>query len=73
MTIPPIEKNRYWVFQMMDMYTFNFDYLGTRATGNGGGTFLIAGPRWTGNFRWDHQGASARDRVHQCGWTDAAV
>ena len=48
LTIPPIEKNRYWVFQMMDMYTFNFDYLGTRATGNGGGTFLIAGPRWTG-------------------------
>lgn len=46
--IPPIEKNRYWVFQMMDLYTFNFDYLGTRTTGNGGGTFLIAGPRWKG-------------------------
>ena len=50
LTIPAIEKNRYWVFQMMDMYTFNFDYLGTRATGNGGGTFLIAGPRWTGTI-----------------------
>ena len=27
MTIPPMEKNRYFVFQMMDLYTFNFDYL----------------------------------------------
>jgi hypothetical protein len=48
LTIPSIEKNRYWVFQMMDLYSFNFDYLGTRATGNNGGTFLIAGPRWNG-------------------------
>jgi hypothetical protein len=48
LTIPPVEKNRYWVFQMMDLYTFNFDYLGTRTTGNNGGTFLVAGPRWKG-------------------------
>lgn len=48
LTIPPIQKERYWVFQMMDLYTFNFDYLGTRATGNNGGTYLIAGPRWKG-------------------------
>jgi hypothetical protein len=48
LTIPPIEKNRYWVFQMMDLYTFNFDYLGTRTTGNNGGTFLVAGPSWKG-------------------------
>src|ERR1700729_4342648 len=48
LTIPPVEKNRYWVFQMMDLYTFNFDYLGTRTTGNNGGTFLIAGPDWKG-------------------------
>lgn len=32
----------------MDLYTFNFDYIGTRATGNGGGTYLIAGPDWKG-------------------------
>jgi hypothetical protein len=31
---------------MMDLYTFNFAYLGTRATGNNGGTFLVIGPRW---------------------------
>jgi hypothetical protein len=48
LTVPAVEKNRYWVFQMMDLYSFNFDYLGTRTTGNSGGTFLVAGPRWRG-------------------------
>ena len=48
-TVPPIEKERYWVFQMMDLYSFNFDYLGTRTSGNDGGTFLVAGPRWKGS------------------------
>lgn len=49
LTIPPIDKNRYFVFQMMDLYTFNFDYIGTRTTGNDGGTYLIAGPNWHGD------------------------
>ncbi|MCE9625919.1 MAG: DUF1254 domain-containing protein [Deltaproteobacteria bacterium] len=47
-TIPPIEKDRYFSVQMVDLYTFNFDYLGTRTTGNGGGDYLIAGPGWKG-------------------------
>ncbi|WP_249673510.1 DUF1254 domain-containing protein [Pseudomonas abieticivorans] len=46
--VPKMEKNRYFVFQLMDLYTFNFDYIGTRTTGNQGGTYLIAGPRWHG-------------------------
>jgi hypothetical protein len=47
-TVPKLEKGRYFVFQLMDLYTFNFDYIGSRATGNGGGSFLIAGPGWAG-------------------------
>ncbi|SEB19129.1 DUF1254 domain-containing protein [Paraburkholderia sartisoli] len=47
-TIPPMEKNRYFVFQLMDLYTFNFDYIGSRTTGNQGGHYLIAGPGWKG-------------------------
>ncbi|RYJ42784.1 DUF1254 domain-containing protein [Flavobacterium beibuense] len=47
-TIPVIEKNRYWSLQLIDLYTHNFDYLGSRTTGNGGGNFMIAGPRWKG-------------------------
>ena len=48
LTVPPIEKERYFSIQLVDLYTFNFDYVGSRATGNGGGNFLIAGPGWKG-------------------------
>jgi hypothetical protein len=47
--VPPMDGKRYFVFQLMDLYTFNFDYIGTRTTGNGGGSFLIAGPEWNGD------------------------
>jgi hypothetical protein len=47
-TVPPIEQKRYWSLQLIDLYTFNFDYLGTRTTGNSGGSFMIAGPGWKG-------------------------
>jgi hypothetical protein len=47
-TVPPIEKQRYFSIQLVDFYTFNFDYIGSRTTGNDGGSFLIAGPGWKG-------------------------
>jgi len=47
-TMPKIEKNRYYTGQIIDLYTFNFAYLGTRSYGNDGGTFMIAGPGWKG-------------------------
>lgn len=48
LTVPVIEKDRYFSIQLVDLYTFNFAYIGSRATGNDGGSFLIAGPRWKG-------------------------
>lgn len=48
LTVPAIEKERYFSIQLIDAYTFNFDYIGSRATGNGGGSYLIAGPSWKG-------------------------
>jgi hypothetical protein len=48
LTVPSIEKERYFSVQLIDLYTHNFDYLGSRATGNEGGSFLIAGPGWKG-------------------------
>jgi hypothetical protein len=48
LTVPPIEKERYFTIQLIDAYTFNFDYIGSRATGNDGGSFLVAGPGWNG-------------------------
>ena len=49
LTLPKIEKDRYYSVQLTDLYTFNFNYLGSRSTGNDGGSFLIAGPNWKGD------------------------
>lgn len=46
--IPKIEKGRYFSVQFIDSYTHNFHYLGSRTTGNNGGTYLLAGPSWKG-------------------------
>lgn len=48
-TVPPIAHERYFSVQLIDLYTHNFDYIGSRTTGNGGGNFLIAGPGWPGD------------------------
>jgi hypothetical protein len=48
-TVPEVEKGRYYSIQFIDMYTFNFAYVGSRATGNGAGSFLLAGPNWKGD------------------------
>lgn len=49
LTVPPIEAGRYFSIQLIDAYTHNFDYIGSRATGNGGGSYLVAGPGWDGD------------------------
>jgi hypothetical protein len=46
--VPDIEKDRYYSVQLVDMYTFNYGYVGSRATGNVGGCYMITGPGWVG-------------------------
>ena len=58
LTVPAIEKERYFSVQLIDLYTFNFDYIGSRTTGNDGGSFLIAGPKLE---RRDAQGREEGD------------
>ena len=50
LTLPAIEKSRYYSVQLIDLYTHNFDYLGSRATGSDAGSYLIAGPGWKGKI-----------------------
>lgn len=49
LTVPPIEAGRYYSLQFIDSYTYNFAYVGSRTTGNGGGKYLLAGPSWKGD------------------------
>jgi hypothetical protein len=46
--MPDIEKGRYYSVQLVDMYTFNYGYIGTRTTGNDSGCYMVAGPSWKG-------------------------
>jgi hypothetical protein len=48
-TMPKIEKGRYYTGQIIDLYTYNFAYMGTRSYGNDGGIFMITGPGWKGD------------------------
>ena len=49
LSFPEVEKGRYYSVQFIDMYTFNFAYIGSRATGNAARKILLTGPRWNGD------------------------
>ncbi len=46
--MPEIEKARYYDVQLVDMYSDNYGYMGSRTTGNGAGCYMVAGPNWKG-------------------------
>ena len=48
LSVPEMEEDRYYSFQLIDLYTHNFGYLGTLSTGNKAGKFLIAQEGWKG-------------------------
>jgi len=48
LTMPEVEKGRYYSAECNDLYTFIFSYIGSRRTGNQAGSYVIAGPGWKG-------------------------
>ncbi len=48
LSVPEIEKSCYYSVQFCDMYSCTYGYIGSRATGNQAGVFLLAGPNWKG-------------------------
>ena len=50
LTVPEMEPERFYHFQLVDLYTHNFAYVGTLTTGNDAGSFLIVGPGWEGEL-----------------------
>jgi len=47
-SLPEIEAERFYHFQLIDLYTHNFAYLGTLTTGNETGKHLIVNQGWEG-------------------------
>ncbi len=49
LTVPELEDDRYYSVQLIDFYTHNFAYIGTRINDNAAGSYLLAGPGWNGD------------------------
>ena len=48
LSVPAVAKERYYAVQLTDGNTYNFGYIGSRATGNEPGDYLVVGPDWKG-------------------------
>jgi hypothetical protein len=47
-SVPAVEKQRYYSVQLVDGNAYNYGYIGNRATGIEAGNYLVVGPDWQG-------------------------
>ena len=47
-SVPAVEKKRYYSVQLIDGNAYNYGYIGSRATGVKAGDYLVVGPDWKG-------------------------
>ena len=55
LSVPAVEKPRYYSVMLCDGNTYNYGYIGSRATGIEAGDYLVAGPDWKGETPAGHQ------------------
>jgi hypothetical protein len=48
LSVPDVPKGRYYSIMLCDFNTYNYGYVGTRATGNDAGDYMVVGPDWKG-------------------------
>ncbi len=48
LSVPAIDPKRYYSVMLCDGNTYNFGYIGTRATGSDAGDYMVVGPDWKG-------------------------
>jgi hypothetical protein len=48
LSVPGVEKARYYSVMLCDGNTFNYGYIGSRATGTQPGDYMVVGPDWKG-------------------------
>jgi hypothetical protein len=49
LSVPAVEKSRYYSVMLCDGNTYNYGYIGSRATGGEAGDYMVAGPDWKGD------------------------
>src|SRR5438874_3908572 len=47
-SVPAVEKERYYSVQLIDGNTYNYGYIGSRATGSEPSDYLVVSPGWKG-------------------------
>ncbi|SED40226.1 Uncharacterized conserved protein [Rhizobiales bacterium GAS191] len=47
-SVPAVDRKRYYSVQLCDGNTYNYGYIGTRATGSEAGDYMVVGPDWKG-------------------------
>jgi hypothetical protein len=48
LSVPAVEKSRYYSVMLCDGNTYNYGYIGSRATGSDAGDYMVVGPDWKG-------------------------
>ena len=46
LSVPAVEKPRYYSVMLCDGNTYNYGYIGSRATGSEAGDYMVVGPDW---------------------------
>jgi hypothetical protein len=48
LSVPAVDPKRYYSVMLCDGNTYNYGYIGTRATGSEAGDYMVVGPDWKG-------------------------
>jgi len=48
LSVPAVDQNRYYSVMLCDGNTYNYGYIGSRATGSEPGDYMVVGPDWKG-------------------------
>jgi hypothetical protein len=48
LSVPAVDPKRYYSVMLSDSNTYNYGYIGSRATGNEAGDYMVVGPDWKG-------------------------
>jgi hypothetical protein len=78
LSVPAVDPKRYYSVMLCDANTYNYGYIGSRATGSGPGDYMVVGPDWKGavppgikkRFRSSTQFSAAAYRTQLFGQDD---
>ena len=48
LSLPAVPEDRYFSVMLADAHTYNYGYMGSRATGTQAGKYMVVGPDWKG-------------------------